>query len=167
MALILSSFFRALLFFLPCLLFLWLARYRKKGFYKKDILSVLFLFYLLFLFFITVYRDGLHPGEGGSLNGIPFRDLAEMLLRGEYGSFLYLFIGNIIWFIPFGFLLPQIKPYSFRRTVLLGFLTSLLIEGLQYLFATGISETDDLILNTLGAVLGCGLCHIVKKERKQ
>lgn len=37
---------------------------------------------------------------------------------------------------------------------LLGLLFSFAIELLQYVFGTGISELDDLILNSLGAWIG-------------
>ena len=40
------------------------------------------------------------------------------------------------------------------RTILCGFGLSLLIELLQFVFGTGVSEVDDLILNTLGTLIG-------------
>lgn len=68
--------------------------------------------------------------------------------------FIYLFAGNIIWFVPFGMYLERQKKWKLVATALCGFLFSLTIETLQYAFGTGFSELDDLILNTFGVFLG-------------
>ena len=62
---------------------------------------------------------------------------------------------NIIMFMPFGFLVPLIWEQSRKLsiTVLLGFEFSLLIEFLQ-LFNRRATDIDDLLMNTLGALLG-------------
>lgn len=113
-----------------------------------------FLCYLAVLFRITVFRSGFgtHPAFGGSVNAALFTGYSAMLAAGRWRSFVYLFFGNILWFVPFGFFLRRRCRLS--RTVALGFLLSLCIESLQFVFATGVSEPDDLILNTAGALLG-------------
>lgn len=68
---------------------------------------------------------------------------------------VYLFVGNIIWFVPFGFYLRHFgKVRKLWQIWLLGLLFSFAIEFLQYVFGTGISELDDLILNSFGAWIG-------------
>ncbi len=167
MTLIVSSFFRTVAVFLCCAAGLAVTRhFRNTKYSKKDIYLGLLIFYLLYLFFITVYRDGLLTGTGRSLNLNLFADPFRMLRQGFYFHFIYLFIGNIVWFIPMGYLLPQQKPLSFWRTVAWGFLISLLIEVLQYCFAAGVSEIDDLVLNTVGTAVGYGL-YDMQKERKK
>ena len=47
-----------------------------------------------------------------------------------------------------------------------GFLLSFLIETMQFVFGTGYSEPDDLILNTLGAWLGAFMVKAGKKSWK-
>ena len=59
-------------------------------------------------------------------------------------------------FVPFGFVLPALTRLR-RAVVPLCFLGSLLIEFLQWAFGTGMSQTEDLVLNTLGAAIGYGL----------
>ena len=62
---------------------------------------------------------------------------------------------NVILFLPLGFLLPALWN-SFRKasgTLLCGFLASLSIELLQ-LFTYRISDVNDLITNSTGALLG-------------
>ena len=69
-------------------------------------------------------------------------------------------IANILMMMPFGFLLPLISPKSgkFRIIFLSGFLFSLSIE-LSQLFNYRATDIDDLILNTLGAILGYEICQ--------
>ena len=73
-------------------------------------------------------------------------------------------IGNIILFIPGGFLLPKIFPRlrSFWRFLFLAFGLLLLIESAQLFSLRGRLDVDDLILNLLGLLLGYILSKIKK-----
>lgn len=67
-------------------------------------------------------------------------------------------ICNVILFVPFGVLLPALFPrVRFGAAVLAGFAGSLVIELAQYVLCAGVSDVDDLILNTLGTLVGAGL----------
>ncbi|MFC6146910.1 VanZ family protein [Corynebacterium nasicanis] len=81
---------------------------------------------------------------------IPFEDLVGAV---SWFAPLFGYLGNLAFFVPFGVLVFMLVG-SVRRTVLVGFLTSLGIEIAQYLFALGYSDVDDLLMNTLGALLG-------------
>ena len=77
---------------------------------------------------------------------------------------------NIAMFLPLGVLLPlAAKP--FRRwywMLAAGAGTSLVIEVLQYILGRGQADVDDLICNTLGAMLGYCLCMLfVSLARKR
>lgn len=65
-------------------------------------------------------------------------------------------LGNIAAFMPFGFMLPLLsKKYrSFIYVTLLSILFSLVIEALQMIMKVGIFDVDDILLNSLGGVLG-------------
>ena len=69
---------------------------------------------------------------------------------------------NIICFVPFGLLLPTLwqRFRKFLPTVFLGFLFSLIIEVGQ-LFTIRATDVDDLIMNTLGTILGFILFKIL------
>lgn len=69
------------------------------------------------------------------------------------------YLYNILMFIPFGFLLPAIWPTfrSLKKVTIVAFLFSLTIETMQ-LFTNRLSATDDLIMNTLGAIIGYLIC---------
>lgn len=62
---------------------------------------------------------------------------------------------NIIAFLPLGFLVPIFcdKFRSFRAVLVLGLVCSLFLE-LAQMFTYRLSDINDLITNTLGAVLG-------------
>lgn len=68
---------------------------------------------------------------------------------------------NAALFAPFGILVPMIwrEFRSWGATTGAGFLTSLLIEGIQ-LFAFRATDVDDLIMNTLGTFAGYLLAWI-------
>lgn len=127
-------------------------------------LWVLFLIYLGLLLRITVFRSsfGSYPlFSHGQIELIPFVGLIQ-ILHNSLRVFLYLFIGNLIWFVPLGFLLPLLTKAK-ASTIFYGFLLSLYIEVSQYIFGTGVSEVEDLILNTLGTAIGYGLFLLLRR----
>jgi glycopeptide antibiotics resistance protein len=91
---------------------------------------------------------------GGRVNAALFTEYLPVIYNGHYGMVLYFFLGNLLWFMPIGYYLTKERGWSLCRTVLAGFLLSLFIEVMQYVLGTGISEVDDLILNTTGCLLG-------------
>ncbi len=90
-----------------------------------------------------------------------FRAVGEEILKqGIFGNFL----GNILLFIPFGFLLPLVtERTSWWRTLIAGMLFSAGIEIVQRITAKGYFQIDDMILNTAGTLLGFGIFCAVKK----
>ena len=71
---------------------------------------------------------------------------------------------NIIFFMPFGFLLPTLwnKFRKFIPTVFAGFIFSLIIEVGQ-LFTIRATDVDDLIMNTLGTICGWIIFKLMSK----
>ena len=82
---------------------------------------------------------------------------------------------NILLFIPFGYLLPEILPqkkWTWWKVALLGMTGSLVIEVIQLVTRLGFADIDDLMNNTIGALIGyllykkC-LTHVVKHKGKK
>ncbi len=129
---------------------------------RREALLWVFVFYLLSLYQITVFRYGVNPelwhAWGDSLDSInltPFVHTIKLYYAYTKWFFYYNLFGNIVWFVPFGALLPAVsKRCGFWMTALLGLCCSFSIEVMQFIFATGISDVDDLIFNTAGAILG-------------
>lgn len=93
----------------------------------------------------------------------PFEELRNMAVGSEMYQLLYS-LGNVAMLIPFGLLLPLIFPFArhFFVTVFLGFSLSFTIEMTQMLFTvTRKGTVDDLIFNTIGAMIGYVLFQII------
>jgi glycopeptide antibiotics resistance protein len=99
-------------------------------------------------------------------NFIPFSTILGYLFYLNEINFtirLHNLAGNLVGFIPLGFLLPLISR-NFQSTikiVLAAFSLSLFFEVSQLLFKLGSFDVDDLILNTLGAIIGYLLLKVV------
>lgn len=86
---------------------------------------------------------------------IPFSSFQRAIEQPEmYRSMLM----NVFIFVPLGMSLVFVfRGSTFKRimlTVLIGFLLSVLVEALQYFFSLGLAETDDVICNTVGTLIG-------------
>ncbi|HEY8917429.1 MAG TPA: VanZ family protein [Chitinophaga sp.] len=74
--------------------------------------------------------------------------------------FLGNFFGNILLFVPFAFVMMIVfRITSIRTVILLGFLSSGLIEIVQYITHLGVADVDDVMLNTVGTAIGAYLCR--------
>ncbi len=71
-------------------------------------------------------------------------------------------VGNVVLFIPIGIFLPCIwkKMRLVFITAAVAVVAVCMVEILQYLTGLGSCDIDDLILNTVGVVLGYGAWRI-------
>ncbi len=78
----------------------------------------------------------------------------------------YQLIANVLLFVPFGYLLPTLFRFAKRWYVVLPFgaLASLGIELTQYFCRLGLFDIDDVISNTLGALIGFLLYRLLLKK---
>lgn len=73
---------------------------------------------------------------------------------GFFAMFTNLF-GNVVIFVPFGFFMPMASKYrSFFATLFYSFGLSLCVETFQLVTRVGSFDVDDLLLNTIGGVVG-------------
>ena len=126
---------------------------------KRIMIKCLFIIYIGVLLRITVFRSGFgfrNLCQNGLINLTLFESYIPLIENRDLKRIIYLFVGNIIWFVPFGFYLRHFGKREWKawEIWLLGLFFSFIIEFLQYVFGTGISELDDLILNSLGAWIG-------------
>lgn len=99
------------------------------------------------------------------LNLVPFRTLRlfSSLLDSSRPDYVRSAVinlgGNIIMFVPLGFLLPRVFPKraSLPRVLLITAAIISAVELLQLFTLVGSCDIDDLILNVLGAAMGYGL----------
>ena len=133
---------------------------------KRVICAIVFSLYLLIVLNLTIFRFNFYYDER-QLNLSLFTDLIKIYRNGGIGEFFRLFLGNIGWFVPFGFLLPILsKRKSFIFTIAIGLVFSLFIETTQFIFYKGVAELDDLILNVFGAAVGYLLYKMAQRFYK-
>lgn len=64
---------------------------------------------------------------------------------------------NFLLLFPFGFLLPFVfyKKIRWKKAFIMGLVFSFFIETSQLILCRGLFEWDDMIHNSLGAMIGC------------
>ena len=123
----------------------------------------LFILYMgmlvYFLFFAESYGRAGEMAREYRYNMIPYVEIREFWkYREQVGNFAMILniFGYVVGLVPFGYILPVIND-RFRNWLLIvvsGFSLSLCVETAQLIFRVGSFDVDDLLLNTLGALLG-------------
>ena len=138
---------------------------------------------LVYICIVVVARFTFFPFSkvNGQIQPLVFDRNLFFPLRVNFLPFVYLFdypefrkallnlIGNTAMFIPLGIVWPSVFPElnTHKRVILAGFGCSLLIEILQLPFYDRVSDIDDLILNTLGYLMGYGIWLLARRFRKK
>ena len=96
------------------------------------------------------------------INWVP---MVNLLDYEEFSEILLNLIGNTAMFIPIGIVWPSVfkKLNTHGKVIVAGVGFSLCIEILQLPFYDRVSDVDDLILNTVGFLMGYGIYLLVKK----
>ena len=104
----------------------------------------------MWLLFEILTMTELNSASG--MNLVPFSEI----LRYDFGTtmFNYNVIGNILIFIPFGYLIGSyVNPKKCFAVLVTTLLTSVTIEFVQLKIGRAF-DIDDIILNVLGGILG-------------
>lgn len=130
---------------------------------KERIISItIFVIYIIALGYFLFFAESMGRttrGDEYHYNLQPLFEIKRIWRSSHILGMKYVilnFAGNVIAFIPFGYLLPKMlkkKPRLFH-TVLFSFEFSLLVELTQLISRTGSFDVDDLILNTFGGLIG-------------
>ena len=112
--------------------------------------------WVLYLLFFASFRYS--PTLLFEIKTTPFETINEYSTKVITFNKLEAFeniVGNIVLFIPYGFLgILYRKLNQFKWLFLTFFITINIIEFSQYYFKRGFADIDDVILNTLGAIIG-------------
>lgn len=121
----------------------------------NQMVKISFVLYLFLLTWIIVFKfrldiTGLRYLR--AVNFIPFKEneLREILI-------------NIFLFIPYGMYL---REFTKKKSLTVGMiiLTSFIFELLQYILHIGISDITDIMMNTLGGIIGILFISILKNK---
>lgn len=133
----------------------YLIKNKEKFCFYKEIFMLLFILYVMCLFEIVTLQDYNY----GLSNYIPFREI----FRYEIGSRLFVknIIGNILLFLPYGyFAADYLKSKKMWYICFLTMLVSVTIECVQLNIGRTF-DIDDVILNTVGGILGYFLYRLL------
>lgn len=137
---------------------------------KRIVLSQVFVGELLFIYIMIVLASTVFTRTSNGMQLcklVPFWSWLEAA-SGNRG-YLKEIVLNIILFLPAGILFPFVwgKKILLRYAFMAGVSFSFVIECSQLILCRGLFEWDDMIDNTIGAVIGCMISnYIIKKFGK-
>lgn len=136
--------------------------------------KVMFVLYIFFLLYFLIFSDWY--GRSGTssdyrYNLILFKEIKRFIkYREELGAFAVFtnLAGNILIFVPFGFFISMASTSrGFFMTLFYSFGLSLCVEVFQLLTKVGSFDVDDLLLNTIGGILGYLVFLICNRIRRR
>ncbi|MCI6675458.1 MAG: VanZ family protein [Clostridiales bacterium] len=143
-------------------------RQKNRGRVIWCILLIIYLAVIIYFLLFAKLMGREQIGRTYSYNLEPFKEIKRFLNNIEtlgIRSVILNIGGNIVGFMPLGFLVPMAFP-KMRGTVLMiltSFTATLLIETCQLVSCTGSFDVDDLLLNTIGGIMGYGFYLIFTK----
>ncbi len=141
---------------------------------KKDWIRVgsllAFSVYMLILVYFLLLSDGFGRTvryDEIHYNLIPFVEIARFIKYREsigFFSVMINLVGNVVAFIPFGALIRWVinRRVTWYQVTGYTFLFSLSVELLQLVAKVGSFDVDDLMLNTLGGLLGFFVYRVLR-----
>lgn len=157
-----------------------LKEYHKYGsvYWYRALIVYSFILYMLTAYFLVILplpsREEVMALTTPTTQLIPFTFIKDFInnsgfVLNDFSTYLTAIkssqfivpVFNIILTIPFGAYLHYYFKFSFKKTVLFAFLLSLFYEltqlsGLYFIYPRGyrLFDVDDLLLNTLGSIIG-------------
>jgi len=122
--------------------------------------------YTVFLLYLMFLGMGRFQYEDNLITVEPVFSTIQFIRNTiDWRVIIIIVLGNIVMFLPFGFLgwvFPQLKDL---KKLLYAFVSAIIIvEALQYFTRMGIFEVDDIILNTFGVYLGWLMRRFTEKK---
>ncbi|WP_096460340.1 VanZ family protein [Corynebacterium suranareeae] len=147
----------------------------KKSFDASSLLFALsFGVYALLLVMMTLMKNRLSLGGLWNPEAHQYRSIDLELFNGFENPSVWWApwtntFGNIGLFMPLGFFLYRMlrkmeHRFPFVETVLFAGVISLSIEVLQWVFAIGYSDIDDLLCNTIGGLIGASVAALISPK---
>lgn len=155
----------------------------KKWSFRYLLKTTLLMVFFTCMFALTIFPIPVNPEYiqnelAKGPNNHPFNnfELFQSIKRFYYYSpsgtyFFKQIFGNILLFMPLGFILPSVFPKQNHlvKVFFISFLTSVMIEFIQYSisnsvgFVIRVADVDDVVLNTIGGIIGFMMYQIWTK----
>lgn len=132
----------------------------------KKIYKILIVPYTLFLLYLMFLGMGRSQYEDNLITVEPVFSTIKFIQGAmSWKEIVIIVIGNIVMFIPFGFLGWVFPKLMDLKTLVLNFIPAItIVEAFQYFTRMGIFEVDDILLNTFGVYLGFLLRRFLEKK---
>lgn len=132
----------------------------------KKLYKIAIVPYTLFLLYLMFLGMGRFQYEDNLITVEPvFSTIKFIQGATSWKDIVVIVLGNIVMFIPFGFLgwvFPKLRNLT---TLIFNFIPAItIVEALQYFTRMGIFEVDDILLNTFGVYLGFLMCRFIEKK---
>ena len=135
------------------------------------VLFVLYIFFLVYFLFLAEWYGRTGMAEEYRYNLELFKEIRRFITYreqlGMFAVFANLF-GNILIFVPYGFFISMAAVRrGFFKTLFYSFGLSLCVEVVQLFTRVGSFDVDDILLNTIGGVLGYILfviCNVIRRR---
>ncbi len=147
---------------------------------NKTIRNLIFFFFglytLVLVYFVFIYNrisisdsviTYVTPYVTPRYNLIPFRTIMDYI-KQEMNNLINTktvcreLFGNIFLYLPIPIFLTFLTNKSTKRIILISLIIIVIAEGLQGLLKVGVFDVDDMILNSIGIILGILLGKAIK-----
>ena len=146
---------------------------RKKKIFRAmgKVLFLLYVIFLVYFLFLAEWYGRTEISEEYRYNLELFKEIRRFITyREQLGTFAVLanLAGNIVIFVPYGFFISMAAVRrGFFKTLFYSFGLSLCVEVVQLFTRVGSFDVDDILLNTVGGVLGYILfviCNVIRRR---
>ncbi len=133
-------------------------RIQKAGLFLLVSYTFLLIFWMFFGFGRYTYPEVRY-------NLIPFSTVGDFLNFSQFHTKTWVInlIGNIGVFVPFGILLPLVFQGPMARLYVKFISGVFVLETIQLFSRKGVFDVDDLILNSVGFVVGYGIYKVARR----
>lgn len=137
---------------------------KNKKFFINIILIICTFCYLWILLKVIIFKNGF-TNNGHIYNLHLFDFIRQLDEDGITQTFLINVLGNIALFIPLSIIIMNYYNYLNNLNVIfINFVTSFSFELIQLSTGWGIFDLDDILLNTIGGILGLLIYRFFKSK---
>ena len=131
------------------------------------VLFVLYIAFLIYFLFLAEWYGREGVAEEYRYNLELFKEIRRFLTyREQLGMFAV--FANILIFVPYGFFISMAsKSRGFFKTLFYSMGLSLIVEIIQLITRVGSFDVDDILLNTIGGVLGFIIFAVCNRIRRR
>lgn len=129
----------------------------KRKYYMDITLPI--LYFIMILFITVIIRN---PNLNRMINIKTFRGLALAIDGDKNQSRQILY--NVLLYIPMGYLLVRLTE-NFKESFIIAFFVTLFLETIQYFTCRGQFDIEDILNNSIGAIIGIVLWEALRRFR--